>query len=104
MQEQRFTDLLGEIYQRHNPTLVTMARGIHEFRRSLGVAPGHPLPAVIEADVHQFLDLFFTSRVGIRTLMSQHIAMHSPRSHYIGIISTQCQPGAIIREWQHGGP
>lgn len=94
--EESFTALLNSIYERHNPTILTMAKGIFEFRRSQGIPFGHPMPTLVEEDVHSYLDVFFTSRVGIRTLMSQHIAMHKPRSHYVGIINTQCRPQDII--------
>ena len=46
--EAAFTNLLRSIFERHNPTIVTMARGIFEFRRSLGVPHGHPLPPGVE--------------------------------------------------------
>lgn len=95
--EEAFTALLGRIFERHNPTLVFMAKGIFEFRRSVGVPFGHPMPAAIEDTVHNYLDVFFTSRVGIRTLISQHLTMHQPRPHYVGIINTQTRPGSVIQ-------
>lgn len=96
--EAAFADLLRSIYERHGPTVVTMARGIFEFRRSLGVKHGQPLPAGVEngaqrwycgdaqealhspncAGIHQYLDHFFTSRVGIRTLIAQQTASTCP--------------------------
>jgi pyruvate dehydrogenase kinase 2/3/4 len=38
--EREFTALLQSIYTRHNSAIVTLARGIFEFRESLGVAHG----------------------------------------------------------------
>ncbi len=78
--------LIDQIYERHNPTVFTMAKGIFEFRKSLGIKPGQPMPAAIEVshramasidvccpagphkydgsimqdDVHNYLDVFFT--------------------------------------------
>ena len=69
--EKAFAKLLEAIYERHNPTIVSVAKGIFEFRKKLGIPYGEPLPHQIEEDITQFLDVFFTSRVGIRTLIQQ---------------------------------
>lgn len=92
----RFSDLLEQIYERHNPTIVTVARGVAELRHRLGVRQGEPLPAAVEESTRGFLDKFFTSRVGVRTLISQHLAMHHPRDLHVGIINTQCRPFEAI--------
>lgn len=94
--EARFSVLLTSIYERHNPTIIQIAKGIYQFRRKLGVPLGEPLPEAIEHTTKQFLDIFFTSRVGIRTLIGQHLAMHQPRPYYVGIINTQTRPALTI--------
>lgn len=95
--EAAFADLLRTIFERHGPTVVTMARGIFEFRRSLGVRHGQPLPAGVENGIHQYLDHFFTSRVGIRTLIGQQTAMHEPPvPGYVGIVDTKCSPRRVV--------
>ena len=38
------------------------------------------------ADIHQFLDGFYMCRIGIRMLMSQHIALHEPEKGWVGCI------------------
>lgn len=44
-------------------------------------------------EIHQFLDGFYLSRIGIRILIGQHIALHEPpKSNHIGLISTKCSP------------
>ena len=96
--EARFSALLDSIYQRHSGTIIQIARGIFEFRKSLGVPYGHAMPSHIEDTVMSFLDTFFTSRMGIRTLISQHLAMHQPSAFYVGIINTQCRPAAVIED------
>lgn len=96
--EAAFTSLLRSIYERHAPTLVMMARGIYEYRRSLGVPLNAPL-GVIEDDVQRYLDVFFTSRVGIRTLIAQHLALHEPPTPArVGIISTKCAPRDVLAD------
>lgn len=39
-------------------------------------------------EIHSFLDGFYLSRIGIRMLIGQHIALHEPQpaSHYIGMV------------------
>ena len=71
--EAAFTRLLEDIYLRHMPTLVTMARGVLEFRRHLGVGPGDTLPGGIEGVISSFLDNFYSSRIGIRTLIGAFV-------------------------------
>jgi hypothetical protein len=33
--EEKFTELLSKIYQRHAPTMIHMAKGIHELKQHL---------------------------------------------------------------------
>lgn len=60
--EASFCRLLEGIYERHNPTLVTMARGIHEFRAKRFSGNGGQLPWLMEAQFQSYLDGFFSSR------------------------------------------
>lgn len=47
----------------------------------------------------QFLDGFYLSRIGIRILIGQHIALHEPpREGFIGLISTRCSPVRVARD------
>lgn len=111
-----FNNLLRSIFERHNATIVTMARGIFEFRKSLGVAHGEPLPlgfrdgtqlwrmlcremacssalSAFSTGIHHYLDVFFSSRVGIRTLIAQQLAVHEPPVRdFVGIVHTKCCP------------
>lgn len=66
-----FKDMLERIYQRHSPTLVNMAAGVVELQRELGYADGGGLPPYLEESITPFLDAFFTSRIGIRTLIGK---------------------------------
>lgn len=58
-----------------------MAMGVAELKRELAEGIGlNELP-----EIHQFLDGFYLSRIGIRILIGQHIALHEPqRENYIG--------------------
>ena len=88
--ELRFTKLMESILNRHGPTLVrgvacypflvskltlslyqvTMAKGFVELRERLHIGPTEPFPQEMQ-DLVNILDVFYTSRVGIRTLMGK---------------------------------
>jgi len=58
-----------------------------------------PEQGLISPDIGQFLDRFYLSRIGIRILIGQHIALANPRPdpNYVGIICTKtdiCSIGA----------
>ncbi len=67
--EQRFTETIENIKQRHNNVVSIMARGIQELRQAQGTDELNP-------QIRQFLDRFYMSRIGIRMLIGQHTAMH----------------------------
>lgn len=65
---EQFTRCLEKIKRRHDPVVTTMAQGVLEYKRAtrnLG----------LETDIHRFLDRFYLSRIGIRILLGQHIAL-----------------------------
>ena len=69
-----------------------MAMGVAELKRELKAEGGlTELP-----EIHQFLDGFYMSRIGIRILIGQHIALHEPQQKdHIGELSCQLSsPGA----------
>jgi len=95
--EQSLTRLLNSIYRRHSATLVTMARGIAEFKHSRGLGTTDPLPVDLEDTVQRFLDGFYSSRIGIRTLIEQHMALHEPMEGHVGVINERTNPVKICR-------
>ena len=58
-----------------------MAMGVAELKKELQEGVG-----LLEMpEIHQFLDGFYLSRIGIRILIGQHIALHEPeKENYIG--------------------
>jgi pyruvate dehydrogenase kinase 2/3/4 len=65
--ELEFTNLIHQIKMRHNDVMPTMAMGIHELKEDLGRKVGlNELP-----EIHQFLDRFYMSRIGIRMLIGE---------------------------------
>ncbi|KAJ3921751.1 mitochondrial pyruvate dehydrogenase [Lentinula edodes] len=89
----RFTRLLETIKTRHDPTVTTVAQGVLEWKRSQRARH-------IGLDMQQWLDRFYLSRIGIRFLIGQHIALNTQESHpdYVGIICTNANVHDIIEE------
>lgn len=63
-EEAQFAELLNRIYERHAPTLVTMARGVHELKQTLTRERGPGFDLSEAAAIHGFLDTFYMSRIG----------------------------------------
>ncbi|TFK46737.1 mitochondrial pyruvate dehydrogenase [Heliocybe sulcata] len=89
----RFTKTLEAIKRRHDPTVTTVAQGVLEWKRSQNATN-------IGYDIQAWLDRFYLSRIGIRFLIGQHIALntHQPHPDYVGIICTQSNVHDIVRE------
>lgn len=93
--EVKFTDLIHQIKMRHNDVMPTMAMGIQELKEDLGRKVGlNELP-----EIHQFLDRFYMSRIGIRMLIGQHVALHRPNPPpgFIGLICTCVSPVEVAQ-------
>lgn len=93
--EIQFTDLLKGIYQRHRNVVPVMAMGVAELKEELSYDIGlNDLP-----EIHQFLDGFYLSRIGIRILIGQHISLHEkPQKDHIGLICTKCAPVDVVND------
>lgn len=94
-EEEEFTRVIKSIMQRHENVVPMMARGILELKRDLGEHRAlNDLP-----EIHKFLDGFYMSRLGIRMLLGQHVALHEPpREGWIGLICTNLSPVAVARD------
>ena len=72
---------MQDIHHRHRNVVPVMAMGIAALKRDLPA--GMSMDRLY--DVHEFLDSFYMSRIGIRMLIGQHIELHRPpRENYIG--------------------
>ena len=83
---QKFAQTLHKIKRRHDSVVTTMAQGILEYKRKRQRMQ-------IDNNIQAFLDRFYMSRIGIRMLIGQHIAL-TDQSHYrdpsyVGIICTK---------------
>jgi pyruvate dehydrogenase kinase 2/3/4 len=98
-QEQRFSQLVEQIYERHSKVLVQMARGAFEFRQAVQRGQfGKDLEFEQMQETHDFLDRFYLCRIGIRVLIGQYLALRQPPvDHYVGIICSQTSPYQIVK-------
>lgn len=89
----RFTKLLRSIKTRHDPTVTTVAQGVLEWKRTMGAQN-------IDLDIQAWLDRFYMSRIGIRFLIGQHVALNTHQAHsdYVGIICTKANVHDIVQE------
>jgi len=100
----RFTKTLEAIKRRHDPTVTTVAQGVLEWQRAKGIKSGMGvgLPAYGQSggEVQAWLDRFYMSRIGIRFLIGQHVALNSQQPHkdYVGSICTKANVHDILQE------
>ncbi|KAF8139815.1 mitochondrial branched-chain alpha-ketoacid dehydrogenase kinase-domain-containing protein [Boletus edulis] len=100
----RFTKTLEAIKRRHDPTVTTVAQGVLEWQRAKGIKPGMGLGLSGYEhggdDVQAWLDRFYMSRIGIRFLIGQHVALNTQQPHkdYVGIICTHANVHDIVQE------
>ncbi|KAK4179970.1 putative pyruvate dehydrogenase kinase [Triangularia setosa] len=91
----RFAQTLHRIKRRHDSVVTTMAQGILEWKRKRQRMQ-------IDNNIQSFLDRFYMSRIGIRMLIGQHIAL-TDQSHYrdpsyVGIICTKTYVKDLAQE------
>lgn len=92
---QKFAQTLHKIKRRHDSVVTTMAQGILEYKRKRQRMQ-------IDNTIQSFLDRFYMSRIGIRMLIGQHIALtdqsHYTDPHYVGIICTKTNVMDLAQE------
>jgi pyruvate dehydrogenase kinase 2/3/4 len=79
-----FVKTIERVKKRHDPVVTTTAQGILEYKEHLN-------SPMIDTEVQQFLDRFYMSRIGIRMLIGQHVALSRgpSRKDYVGVICTK---------------
>ncbi|PIA65644.1 hypothetical protein AQUCO_00100864v1 [Aquilegia coerulea] len=93
--EQAFTQMIKMIKVRHNNVVPTMALGVQQLKKDSN-------PKIMYSnldEIHQFLDRFYMSRIGIRMLIGQHVALHDPNPppDVVGYIHTKMSPMEVAR-------
>ena len=91
----RFSRTLEGIKRRHDSVVTTVAQGILEYKRKRQRMQ-------IDRNIQSFLDRFYMSRIGIRMLIGQHIALtdqkQSTEPNYVGIICTKTNVRELAQE------
>ncbi|KAJ9699938.1 hypothetical protein PVL29_005676 [Vitis rotundifolia] len=93
--ELEFTQMIKMIKVRHNNVVPTMALGVQQLKKGMN-------PKIVYEDldeIHQFLDRFYMSRIGIRMLIGQHVELHNPNPapDCVGYIHTKMSPVEVAR-------
>ena len=91
----KFARTLENIKRRHDSVVTTVAQGINEYKRKRQRMQ-------IDSSIQAFLDRFYMSRIGIRMLIGQHVALTEQTNHrhpnYVGIICTQTNVKELVEE------
>lgn len=91
----KFADTLEKIKRRHDSVVTTVAQGILEWKRKRQRMQ-------IDHNIQAFLDRFYMSRIGIRMLIGQHIALTDQKArsdpNYVGIICTKTSVRDLAQE------
>ncbi|MCD9560111.1 [Datura stramonium] len=92
--ELEFTQMVKMIKVRHNNVVPVMALGIQQLKKDRPKFDYEDL-----SEIHQFLDRFYMSRIGIRMLIGQHVALHDPNPlpNCVGYIHTKMSPLEVAR-------
>jgi pyruvate dehydrogenase kinase 2/3/4 len=81
-----------------------------EFRKWMRVGPHDALPGTMEGDLTRFLDRFFLSRIGLRLLIEQHLALREQcaaaaaaaaggaPAAFVGVIERHMRPLQVARD------
>ncbi|CAN6981734.1 unnamed protein product [Brassica oleracea var. botrytis] len=90
--EKEFTQMIKAVKVRHNNVVPMMALGVNQLKK------GMKLYEKLD-EIHQFLDRFYLSRIGIRMLIGQHVELHNPNPplHTVGYIHTKMSPMEVAR-------
>ncbi|KAJ9546358.1 hypothetical protein OSB04_018901 [Centaurea solstitialis] len=94
--ERDFTQMIKMIKVRHNNVVPAMALGVKQLKQGLD----HKVEDEGLDEIHQFLDRFYMSRIGIRMLIGQHVAVHDPNPppNCIGYIHTKMSPMQVAKD------
>jgi len=114
-QEEEYASELDKLYSKHSNVLIQMAKGAYQLRKEMReegksneTSHGMQSPASEferMQECHSFLDRFYMSRIGIRVLAGQYLALRQqhiysdtddPNNDYLGIICKRTSPHQIV--------
>lgn len=122
-EEEEYALALDDLYSKHSNVLIQMAKGAYEMRKHMreenddddsslggdGRATNQSSAQEFERmqECHSFLDRFYMSRIGIRVIAGQYLALrhqqldssdpaNDPNDDYMGIICKHTSPYQIV--------
>ena len=101
-EEAAFAARLDSLYQAHSNVLIQMAKGAFELRAAvrngaIKSTTGRKMKFDEMDQCHNFLDRFYMSRIGIRVLAGQYIALRQPpNENFIGMVCKATSPYDIV--------
>lgn len=95
--EHEFFLVVKHLFERDAPVLVKIARAVHEHKEQLLAERGPVVDFGQLVHIHEALDRFYTSRIGIRVLIGQYVELHDedPPPGYVGLINRHTSPVEI---------
>lgn len=110
-EEKNFAELLGKLYDRHSNVLIQMAKGAFELREAVrdgkvslkGARKDGSMRFEFMNSSHDFLDRFYMTRIGMRVLVGQYLALRQQHldniadEDYIGLINLHSSPYEIVQ-------
>ena len=101
-EEAAFAARLDSLYQAHSNVLIQMAKGAFELRAAvrngaIKSTTGRKMKFDEMDQCHNFLDRFYMSRIGMRVLAGQYIALRQPpNENFIGMVCKATSPYDIV--------
>jgi hypothetical protein len=89
--EAEFAKLLKSMLRDHTSVVRNLALGCMEVKRDVGATEWER----IHGDIDSVLTRFYTSRIGVRFLMEQHITARDRLPGFCGIIQQACKPDEV---------
>lgn len=104
--EAKFTGMIEGVMNKHANVVPMIARGVLELKIEMAKSNGNSLKSLEKTlgndlpEISQFLDGFYMSRIGIRMLIGQHVALHdpTPQKDHIGLICTTMSPRDVVSD------
>jgi len=104
-EELHFTKILEGIYTRHNPTLISVAKGVHELKNKMKESiylNDANFDLAEFSELHHALDAFYINRIGMRMLIGQHLSLHEqltkPVKNFAGLICMNTNPMKVAQD------
>jgi pyruvate dehydrogenase kinase 2/3/4 len=104
----KFSEMLQEIYDRHAPTTISVARGVYELKMEYAFSVFKSINLVDLSsyiDLHKALDNFYINRIGMRMLIGQHLELLKTylnpdyaNENYVGLICKKTSPKLVAQD------